>query len=130
MKISVQRIAGVIMIISFSCMCLFHILVLTGIIPYTMVWGGSLESQSYIFKMEIVSLLLTIIFLLIVLSRMKSIKMPLGERSLRILLWIVCGFFLLNTLGNIVSVNKWERQIFTPLTLILAACAAVLARSK
>ncbi|WP_295121919.1 hypothetical protein [uncultured Chitinophaga sp.] len=45
-------------------------------------------------------------------------------------LWFMSAVFLLITIGNLFSQNKWEQLIFTPLTLLLSVAAFVLARKR
>lgn len=118
------------MISIFSLTILFHLLVLTGIIPYAIVWGGNLQSPAEMYRFEAVSILLNIFFLLIVLVKGKIIQLPVREKIINILFWVMCALFALNTIGNLFATNKWEMIIFTPITLLLSFFSAILARSK
>jgi hypothetical protein len=57
--------------------------------------------------------------LLIVLVYAGYIKIKVNALLLKTALWIMAGLFLLNTLGNLTSLNQTEKFIFTPLTLLL-----------
>jgi hypothetical protein len=98
---------------------LFHALALTGIIPYNMLWGGRLKSVNEMYTFEIISVLINLIMLLIVLIYAGYIKIKVNALLLKTTLWIMAGLFLLNTLGNLTSLNQTEKLIFTPLTLLL-----------
>ena len=51
-------------------------------------------------------------------------------KGIRIGSWVVAGFMVLNTLGNLASVNAVEKFLFAPLTLVLAIACFVIAASK
>lgn len=111
----------------FTLTLIFHLLVLIKVIPYTIVWGGRLKSDRDMYRFEIVSLLLNAIFLLVILFRSGLIASPLSENVLVYILWAMAALFFLNTIGNLFSKNRWEKIIFTPLTLLLAMFAIVMA---
>ena len=43
-----------------------------------------------------------------------------SNKITRVILWIMAVIFLFNTLGNILSVNQFEKLFFTPLTFVLS----------
>ncbi len=101
----------------------FHLLILSGIIPFDMVWGGRLKSASEMVAFEVPSIALNLLFVVIILLIAGYIPSPLSPKVLRVVAWIMTGFFMLNTLGNLVSNSGLERIIFTPVTILLAACS-------
>lgn len=104
----------------FSLTILFHLLVLIKVIPYKMVWGGRLNSDSEMFKFEFISLFINLFFIGIILVKAKIIELSVPDIILKSMLWIMFGLFCLNTVGNLLSKNKLEKLIFTPLTILLA----------
>jgi len=114
----------------FTVNLVFHLLILTGVIDYTLVWGGRLRTQTEMVQFETVSLVLNVVFLLVVCVRMNWIRVRIPGIALTITLWLMAGLFLLNTLGNLASLNRLETLIFTPVTLVLAVCCGVLAMVK
>jgi hypothetical protein len=48
----------------------------------------------------------------------------------KVLVWIIFVFLLLNTLGNLASGVSAENFVFAPITLVLALCALRLAIEK
>lgn len=52
------------------------------------------------------------------------------NRIITIALWLMTGLFLLNILGNVVSKNKFERLVFTPITILMAIFSLILALSN
>jgi hypothetical protein len=99
--------------------CIFHGLVLLGIIPYKVVWGGRLTDTREMYTFELTSLAINSCIILLVCWKAGWMKPWLGKRLVQALLWAVFALFLLNTIGNIFSLNHLEAIIFTPLTALL-----------
>ncbi len=109
---------------------LFHFLVLLSIVPYQIVWGGRLQNQSEMINFELVSILLNFLMLAIVAIQAKIVKLKVHPIVVKIALWLMVFIFVMNTIGNIISLNDMERYIFTPLTLLLAIFSFILASKK
>ena len=118
------------MMIILSSTIIFHLMVLVGIIPYQMVWGGRLQSKSEMISFELVSILMNFLMLAIVVIHAKIVKLKIYPIALKIALWLMTVLFTLNTIGNLLSLNDLERYIFTPLTLLLAVFSFILASKK
>jgi hypothetical protein len=115
------------LIIIFGLLIVFHILVLLKIIPYNIVWGGRLKTDADMYKFEFVSLLINTAFLILVLIKANHIKFQLNDTILAASFWAMASLFFLNTIGNLLSKNKLEKIIFTPLTILLTILTIVLA---
>ncbi|MDD3061065.1 MAG: hypothetical protein PHW94_09030 [Sulfurimonas sp.] len=116
-KINIQ-FAATLMLVIFSCVVVFHLLVLSGAIPYSIVWGGRLESASQIYLFEAVSITINLVVIASVGINAGYIKPFIPKRSVTFLLWALVILFALNTVGNIFSKTTLETILFTPLTLI------------
>ncbi|TGL98023.1 hypothetical protein EHQ76_13400 [Leptospira barantonii] len=127
-NINVKKTAGYFFILIFVVITIFHLLVLTQIIPYTIVWGGRLTSLEEMYIFEILSIILNSFFIWIGLIRTGNVKAIIPQKTITVILWIMAVLFSLNTIGNIVSQNDLERIIFTPVTTILAILCAFLAK--
>ncbi len=108
------------LIIIFSAITVFHCLVLGGIVPFDIVWGGRLQHVTEMRTFEIVSIVLNLLMMAVVAIRSNMVSFPVRPGVIRILLWVMTGLFLLNTIGNLASVNETEKRIFTPITLLLS----------
>lgn len=104
----------------FSATIIFHSLVLGGIVPFDVVWGGRLQDATEMITMEIVSIVLNLLMMVVVAIRSDMVSLPVRPGVIRILLWVMTGLFLLNTIGNLASVSETEKRIFTPITLLLS----------
>ena len=118
-KFSVKRAANIILVI-LLCVLVFHILVLAGLIPFTIVWGGRLETVSQMYVFEAVSLIINLAIMSVVGMKVGYINPYLNGKIINAILWFLVALFLLNTVGNIVSLSALEAVVFTPLTLISA----------
>lgn len=123
------RIAGRVILSLLSLIILFHLTIITGLVPYDIVWGGRLETQSQMLVFEMVSIGINFFILWLVAMKMKIVKPVLSPKTLRVLFWLLFGLFSLNTLGNLMAENHLEMIIFTPLTLLLAVFFFQLARA-
>jgi hypothetical protein len=59
------------------------------------------------------------LLLAVVALRAGLLRVRLHPIAGRILLGLMAGLFLLNTVGNLLSAHPFEQMVFTPLTLVL-----------
>jgi hypothetical protein len=111
-------------------MMLFHLLILLGVIPFTIVWGGRITSRQQMLRMETISILVNLVLLTLVALRAGFFGPRVHPKIITTALWIMTGWFVLNTLGNLLSQNGLEQMIFTPLTLVLSVLCFRLAIHK
>jgi hypothetical protein len=115
-----EKLAARVLMFIFSVSMVFHILVVLQVIPFQMVWGGRLKDKNQMILFETFSLVITTIMLLVVGIQLGLLKTKISYKVIRVCLLIMTALFVLNTVGNLNSINKWERMIFTPVTLILS----------
>lgn len=125
-----QRAATVGLLTLFSLVILFHVLVLTGVVPYKIVWGGRLETVSQMIRFEVISITINLIMLSWVAIKSGYLKCSLNKRWIQVGFWVMVALFSLNTVGNLFAISQWERWIFTPLTFLLAVFSLRLAIEK
>ena len=118
-KIDIKLAAGIVMAL-LSVIVVFHLLVLSGVIPYNIVWGGRLESAAQMYVLETVSLAVIHAVILVVAIKGGYIKPFLPPKVVTILLWLLTALFALNTVGNLFAESTVETMLFTPITLISA----------
>ena len=119
-RLITEKFATNALLIIFILVMLFHVLVLVGIIPFDIVWGGRLKSKEDMIPFEITSIALNSIMLGIVMMQAGLLKLNVKPIVLKIAFWCMFVLFAINTIGNIFSNNELERLIFTPLTLLLS----------
>ncbi|MBK8291500.1 MAG: hypothetical protein IPK96_11760 [Flammeovirgaceae bacterium] len=116
-----------ILILIFTATIGFHILILFGAIPYSMVWGGRLTSWTSMLVFELFSLILNSYFLFVMVCKAGILKTNVPPVLLSISCWIMGALFLFNTLGNAFSLDETERIIFTPITAVLCVLCFLVA---
>lgn len=114
-------------IIILSVFLALHVLILLKIIPYNVVWGGRLKSDKEMYRFEIVSIVLNLFFLFIILVQASMLAIDFPKKTMTIILWSMTALFVLNTSGNVISKNKIEQKLFTPITIILTIFSLILA---
>ena len=117
------------LVLLLTAVVLFHILVLIGVVPFEIVWGGRLKSQAEMIRFEIVSITLNL-FMIFVACHAAGFIHILKAKVVKWLLVLMAALFALNTIGNIVAVDPLERWIFTPLTAILAILCILFLRKR
>lgn len=112
------RLANTLIYIILSLMIIFHLLVLVGVIPWNMVWGGRMESQEQAIAFELSSLV--VVVLIIGLVYLNTRELTKGFRLfVKIFIWLCCVYFFLITVGNILAENTLEQYVFSPLAFLL-----------
>lgn len=130
MKFIPKKLATTGIIVILSSILIFHLLIVIGVIPYDIVWGGKLESEEQMMQLELVSLIINASLLFAVISYSKDTKKRIKPVIFKIIFWLMTILFAVNTLGNLLSENILETIIFTPLTLILSLFSIRLALEK
>lgn len=118
------------LIVILAVFLVFHFLIILKIIPYNIVWGGRLKSDKEMYRFETVSILVNAILLLVILAYSNMLPIALPKTATTIIWWVMAALFALNTVGNIVSKNKLEQRLFTPVTILLTIFSLILALSN
>ena len=119
-KLLTQKQAIIISIILLVMVLIFHVLVLTETIPYTIVWAGKIRSIEEMRRFEIISICVNSFMILIFLLRANYVQNRKLTKILNGVIWLLVVIFSLNTVGNLFAKSKFELYFFTPLTFILA----------
>jgi len=115
------------LLVILSLMVVFHTMIIVGVIPFEMVWGGRLNSYPEMLRFEAISITLNLIMIAVVAIYAGFLKLNIPADILKIALWAMFTLFLMNTVGNFFSINFYEKIIFTPLTFILSFLSLKLA---
>lgn len=129
-KLITVKLASQIMLFMFILTIAFQFFVLTGVIPYDIVWGGKLETRQDMIPMVSASIIMNTFFLFVVLIKSSKFQFKAPKIFITIILWLMVVLFAVNTLGNLVAESKIETIIFTPITFILAVLSLRLAIEK
>lgn len=119
----------ILLVILNTLVLLFHIAILLKIIPYTIAWGGKLKSDADMYKFEVISVSVNLLFTWVLLHKGRFIRQSLGPKLINVLLWIFLVMYLLNTVGNLFAITMFEK-CFAVLTLIFSLLIVLLLRYK
>jgi hypothetical protein len=98
---------------------LFHVCIILKIIPYHIAWGGKLTTDNEMYVFESISILTNIFLSWILLMKIDLVKFKFSTKTIKIILWIFFGLFVLNTVGNIFAKSNFEK-FFAILTALFA----------
>jgi hypothetical protein len=130
-KLVSARLAGNLLLVALGIVLVFHILVLFGVLPADIVWGGRIQGvPENLLVLETIALLVTVLFMLIIAAKSGYIQAGKLSGVVNIGVWLIFAFLILNTLGNLASGVSFENLIAAPITILLALCALRLAVEK
>lgn len=121
------RTTAVVALAVMGVFTVFHILVVAGIVPYTIVWGGRISDRSLLIRMELVSIGSMMVAATVVVLRARSLIQGSSSPVLAVATWVLVALFVLNTVGNLFAKTTFEKAAFTPVTALLALLALRLA---
>ena len=131
MKIPLSaKAAGNTVAVIMSAFIIFNLLILTGLIPYTMVWGGMIKDAQDMIKFEVVTIIMLALYLSVILLKTHYKKPGLLKNTAGIFTWVIFAYLILNTALNLLSGVTVEKLVFTPVTVILALLVLRLAVEK
>lgn len=114
------RYAVIMMMALLSALLLYHLLIISGVISFQVVWGGRVQTKADMYRMEGISIIINLAMLMVVAIKGRLIKKVRPGKVITVLLWIMFASYVLNTIGNILSTNSIEAAVFTPLTILAA----------
>ena len=129
-KLITEKLASNLVITILSLVVIFHVLILMNFIPYNIVWGGRIKDKSQLLRFEIISIAVNLLMLVVVLMKAKVFNVDINQKLITISLWVMAAVFMLNTIANLLSINDFERFVFTPLTMILSVFCLKLVLSR
>lgn len=113
------RAAANTLLVAFALVVVWQVVVLSGVVPLEMIWGGRLRSEDERVRMCLLSIVVALVMAGVVWMRMKRPASVIWRYGI----WLVVALFALNTVGNIVATDLREKLIFTPITLVLTLLA-------
>lgn len=125
-----KKTALIAMFIILGTLVIFHLLILSQIIPHDKVWGGRLESVEEMQAFEIFSIIINLFMLLV--FGIKYIQLQRGKRTIviDILIWVFAAFFALNTMGNLFAESMLELILDGVVTLLSAVLCFIIVRKE
>ena len=90
---------------------LFHLTILTKVIPYEITWGGKLKNDAEIYVFEVISIIINIFLGSVVMIKGERLPAFIPMKVVNIILWAFLILFSLNTIGNIFSKTLIEKSL-------------------
>ncbi len=122
-----EKISAFGIIFILCILVLFHLTVVLKFIPYKNIWGGRLRNDREMYLFEPISIFVTVLMLIFMLQILGTIPSFMPETGRYVLLWGMVILFFLSTVGNLLSKNRMEKQIFAPLSALLLVFSTLLA---
>jgi len=113
------KLAGKSIILILILLIIFHLLILTGMLPYDWVWGGNVNTYQKLLNYELIAIIISVLFLIITIFKINSTNLPKFKIFINIGIWIMMVYFFLNLIGNLMSRSSLEKFLFTPIAIIL-----------
>lgn len=129
MSTHLSLIAALIVLVIFIGLSIFQLLLALGK-PYgKMAYGGTQDDvlPGKYRLMSAISIFIFLIASILVLTKVEIIQMFPFPEVVDLGLWLFALFLGLNTLANVTSKSKKEKQIMTPLSFTACLCLVVIA---
>jgi hypothetical protein len=115
LRVAINAVLSILVIV-----IIFHLLVLTGIVPSNIVWGGRFQNETQLRNFEVVSVIINAFVILVVATKGQYLNLHVPMKIINIILWLLVLIFAFNTIANLFAKTTTEVIIFTPTTFILA----------
>ena len=134
----IEQISVITALIIFAYFILIQLLVIVGVVPVSILWGGSHDELTW--KLRLASLLGALVlagFCHVIYKRAEVVLQSESDgevrsspsKSYRILSWAVTAYLALNTVGNFASKMAYERCVSGSLALVLTIACAIVSSS-
>jgi hypothetical protein len=107
----------------------FHLLIIIGILPQNIVWGGKIIEPKTILYLEFAALFIMLFLGFLILVKTKIVQWNWQVKTINRWLFAFSIYFLLNTLTNLLAETTFEKAQAI-LTLILATSLFNLSKRK
>ena len=124
------KLAGKITITIIVLLIVFHILILLGVVPSNIVWGGQIVDNATLMKHEILRLIGSFIFLVIIIEKLNQHKITKFKKLSNVAFWFIYIYFIITSIAKLASAVTLEKMIFIPITVILSILLFRLAIEK
>jgi hypothetical protein len=94
---------------------LFHLCIIAKIVPYDIVWGGRLQTDTEMYFFEAISILVNIFLMWILLMKGHHVHYKFPNQMVNLILRVFFALFIINTIGNVFAKTYFEK-LFTFLT--------------
>jgi hypothetical protein len=115
----------------FALTAVLQLFLAMGLLPVSAAWGGRQDELTLGLRAaSLAAIVVLASFAWIMRRRAGLVGDAPPSRWVGIAAWVISGFLVLNTLGNLTSLSSVERLLFTPISLVLAASCVFVALSS
>ncbi len=114
------RAACRVLIILPALFLVFHALILVGILPKNIVWGGRLTGATF-YPLEALAIVLNLLLMLAGSVAAGYVTAPRAAGLIDKIKWVLFYFVVFNTIGGLFSITTFE-VLLTPITALYALC--------
>jgi hypothetical protein len=125
-----EKAAAHVLLVGLGALAVFHVLMLLGVLPADLAWGGRVEAAENLILLEVVAFIVTILFAAAVAAKAGFLGSRASGKAATVAVWLVFGYFVLNVAANLASASSLERAVFAPVSAVFALLALRLALSK
>lgn len=109
-----------ILLVGLSLLVLFHILILSRILPSKWIWADKKRSRTALLLSEVLALLINFVALAIVTLYLEYWSVGYRENVARIGFWLLLGYFTANVINSLRSSNPVKRYGYGLFCLVMA----------
>lgn len=120
------RTAGIVLIMIPALFLVFHGLILAGVLPRTIVWGGRLTDTTFV-PLELLAITLNLLLMLVGAVAAKVITAPALRTVAKRVTWFLFYFVVIITVLGLFSTTTIE-VLMTPVTALYGLCLYRIAR--
>ena len=128
----------------FGIMAGIQVLIAVRVLPQDIVWGGSHREPTLALSLASLAAAVILCGFAAILHRRGTLAAPAltttatttassscftAPTTIRVASWLVTFYMLLNTVGNLLSINAIEKYVFGSLTAILTVCCCLVSMS-
>jgi len=117
------------LVLLISLVIFFHLAIVFQFIPYTIAWGGRINSLQEMYVFEFFSIVINLFLIAVLMMRGNYIKHFFSQKIVTRILWMYFVIFSLNTLGNLFAKTNLEKS-FSVLTLLFAVLLFIILNNK
>jgi hypothetical protein len=122
---------GNIATVLFAIVIVLQLLLVVGVLPITMFWGGRQSVLTPGLRLaSLVAVVVLASFAYVIRRRAGLLGQVQPSTLIKVLAWIVTAYMAFNLLGNLTSPSLAETLVFGPITFLLVISCALVALSK
>lgn len=125
----IVAIARVLVIALFAMMAGIQVLIALYVLPQDIIWGGSHSEHSLKLSAASLAAALFLLGFAAIIHRRATAPAPLSP-AVHVASWFVTTYMLLNTVGNVLSSNPFERYVFGSVTAVLFVYCSIVSLSS